>query len=73
MIGELFKKYREQIMYVFFGGFTTLVNWGVYALFADFVLGEGDMNKSISKTIAWGAAVIFAFITNKFFVFEHKS
>ncbi len=73
MIGELFKKYREQISYLFFGVMTTLVNWGVYYLFAWLILGEGDLNKSISKAIAWVFAVVFAFVTNKFFVFETKS
>lgn len=73
IIRELFKKYREQIAYLFFGGMTTAVNWITYALLANIILGEGDLNKSISKAVAWSVAVIFAFFTNKFFVFQHKN
>lgn len=70
ILRELFKKYREQIAYLFFGGMTTLVNWVTYAL----VTGIwDDFNKSLANTIAWGAAVLFAFFTNKFFVFKHES
>ncbi len=69
-IRELFKKYREQITYIFFGGLTTLVNWVVYAILAYLVFGEGDFNKSIAKAIAIVASIVFAFFTNKFFVFQ---
>lgn len=70
ILRELYKKYREQITYLFFGGMTTLVNWVTYALLTGF---SEDMNKSLANAIAWGAAVLFAFFTNKFFVFRHKS
>lgn len=70
IVRELFKKYREQISYLFFGGMTTLVNWGTYAL----MTGVAEsMNKSLANAVAWLAAVLFAFFTNKFFVFRHKS
>ena len=70
IIRELYKKYREQIMYLFFGGLTTLVNWLTYALLTGF---GGGINKIAAETVAWSAAVIFAFFTNKFFVFNIKS
>ena len=70
ILRELFKKYREQIAYLFFGGLTTLVNWGAYALLTGFC---ESLNKSLANAIAWLAAVLFAFFTNKFFVFRHAS
>ena len=70
MIRELLKKYREQIAYLFFGGLTTLVNWGTYALLTVF---PPFANLSAANAVAWLAAVLFAFFTNKFFVFRHKS
>ena len=70
MIRELLKKYREQIAYLFFGGLTTLVNWGTYALLTVF---PSFTNLSAANAAAWLAAVLFAFFTNKFFVFRHKS
>ncbi|AJA47768.1 hypothetical protein CPAST_c16980 [Clostridium pasteurianum DSM 525 = ATCC 6013] len=58
----------EKISYLFFGGLTTLVNivsyWALTAL-----LGFNYIYASI---IAWIIAVIFAFITNKLYVFKSE-
>lgn len=69
MIGELFKKYREQITYLFFGVMTTAVNYVTYWLCSSLILGE-DSLLTVSQTIAWLVSVLFAFITNKFCVFK---
>ena len=69
MIGELLKKYREQISYLFFGVMTTVVNYFTYWLFSSVILGA-DSVLTVSQTIAWLASVLFAFVTNKFFVFK---
>ena len=68
-IKELFTKYKEQILYVFFGGLTTLINWGAYALCYN-VLGVSNVPSVI---IAWILGVAFAFVTNKLWVFESRS
>ena len=68
MIGKLIKKYKEIIMYLIFGVLTTLVNWFCYAF-----LTKSGMEMNISNCIAWLVAVLFAFITNKVFVFESKN
>lgn len=65
----LFIKFKEQIFYVVFGGLTTLINWGVYALCYN-VLGVTNVPSVI---IAWIISVAFAFVTNKLWVFESKS
>lgn len=67
-IKELFKKYRELIMYVIIGGCTTLVNWIVYA-----VLTAVGVGMTFSNGAAWACAVIFAFFANKLLVFESRS
>lgn len=64
---QLLKKYKEQILYLVFGGLTTLVNIAVY-----FVCRHMGANVTISTIVAWFAAVLFAYITNKLFVFESK-
>lgn len=61
----LLKKYREMIMYCIMGALTTVVYFGVYALFK--YLGMHYMPNSC---VSWAAAVMFAFITNKYFVFR---
>ena len=68
-IRELIHKYRSLILYVAFGGMTTLVNMAAYWLCFD-VLGIPNVPSTV---IAWILAVSFAFITNKLWVFESKS
>ena len=68
-IWELFLKYKEMVLYLVFGGLTTLVNIVTYALFA-YVFNMGTV---VSTTLAWIVSVIFAYITNKIFVFESKT
>lgn len=68
MLKSLFLKYKELILYVFFGGLTTLVNWGLYWLLADFF----HVPYLWSTAIAQIAAILFAYITNRIWVFESK-
>lgn len=75
---ELIIKYREIITYVIFGGLTTLVNWGVYALSTRLLppatpTGLSEFQLGICAAIAWIAGVLFAFVTNKIWVFESKN
>lgn len=70
MIKKLIIKYKELIIYVIFGGLTTVVNLVVFHLFGKLL---GDERYLITNIIAWFAAVVFAFITNKIWVFESKS
>ena len=65
-----FNKHREGILYLVFGVLTTLVNFLVFLLFS-WVLDESFY--LVSNLIAWVAAVIFAFVVNKIFVFNEKS
>ena len=67
---DLFNKYRELISYVFFGALTTVVSVGAFKIF-DGILGE--RNYLLTNIISWILAVIFAFFTNKLWVFESKT
>lgn len=74
-IKELIIKYKELITYFIFGVLTTLVNWAVYTALV-FVLPDSiqeGVKITVSNAVAWVAGVIFAFITNKIWVFESKS
>lgn len=64
----LFTKYKETIYYLVFGVLSTIVNIAVYILCTRTL----NIDFIISNWIAWIAAVIFAYITNKFWVFESK-
>lgn len=67
---------KEVISYLFFGVLTTVVSWVSYALFVKVlgVSGPDDTLKiSVCNVLSWIAAVLFAYITNKIFVFESRS
>lgn len=65
---ELFHKYKEVISYLFFGVATTIVNLVVFFVCKD-ILG---IDYKISNAIGWFLSVLFAFFTNKYFVFASK-
>ncbi len=68
-IMSLLRKNKELIAYIVFGLLTTLVNWLVYSLLVEFLV----LPITASNAIAWFAAVLFAFVTNKMYVFNSKS
>lgn len=74
-IFELLKKYKELITYFIFGVLTTLVNWVTYTLLVK--ISPGQISEltwiTVSNAVAWVAGVLFAFVTNKIWVFESKS
>ena len=72
---ELLKKYKGVILYVLFGGMTTVVDWGVSFLLY-YLWGEAiDATPWLihgANVIAWVAAVSFAYVTNRIWVFESR-
>ncbi|MBS9338405.1 GtrA family protein [Fructobacillus sp. M2-14] len=66
MVKELLKKYNKIIIYLILGFGTFLVNMFSYGFFSSFT------NYSISYTLAWAVAVLFAYVTNRKWVFESK-
>lgn len=62
----LFRKNREVVLYLIFGALTTVVN---YVIYIPLHHGAGVF-ASVANVAAWIVAVMFAFITNKPFVFE---
>lgn len=63
------KNRKEIINYIIFGVLTTVVNFIVYWLF-NRIFGKNYY--LLSNVIAWIAAVAFAYVTNKIWVFESK-
>ena len=63
-----FERYREIILYLFFGGATTLVNAIVH-----FALSFGaGLDAWLAGAVANAVAIIFAFFVNKIYVFVSK-
>ena len=65
----LYFNYKEVINYLIFGALCTVVNFATYFLFAKILLVE----EVTSSGLSWFFAVLFAYITNKLFVFESKT
>lgn len=70
MIKKLFLKYKELISYVFFGVLATVVNLVSFKIF-DVILGEHLY--LVTNIVSWIITVVFAYFTNKLWVFESKS
>ena len=62
---------RETILYILFGVATTVVNYVVFHLLYNVLWRQ--TNSLAANAAAFVAAVIFAFVVNKTFVFESKS
>ena len=68
-IKELMKKYQELIKYFIIGVITTIINYAIFAILTSAL----NIDIHVSNIIAWIVSVIFAYFTNKLFVFESKS
>lgn len=68
-IKQLCIKYRETLAYLFFGFLTFIVSIASYKLL-NITL---SINELIANVISWVAAVTFAYITNKIWVFNAKT
>ena len=74
-IKELLLQYREVLLYLIFGGLTTVVDWGLSFLLYHFWGDAIEANAILvhgANVIAWAAAVLFAFITNRIWVFKSE-
>ena len=70
MIKNLWLRYKELFFYAVFGVGATVINIVSYSVLAN---AFGKKYFLIANIIAWILVFIFAFITNKLFVFESKS
>lgn len=66
---NLVTHYYSVLSYLFFGGLTTLINIVVFTV----LNSTTGWNYQISNVIAWFLSVLFAYITNKLWVFNSKT
>lgn len=75
------EKMREMAVYIIFGVLTTLINWVIYTLLTWALGMEGYPEGSgsylfignVSNAVAWVVSVLFAFFTNKRYVFKSSA
>ena len=69
-------KYKEQVLYMAVGVGTTLVDWGLFAVFVLFIPSVGGeflqkiTPNFLAYSVAWLSSVIFAYVMSRIFVFE---
>lgn len=66
---QLIEKYKDVIPYAVFGVLTTLVNIGSYWIMAH----PMKMPVMVSTVIAWILSVLFAYLTNRKWVFHSEA
>ena len=75
-IKTLYKKHEEIIVYLIVGVLTTIVAWGAKfganALFFHNTMYPTPFENGVLSTVNWTAGVIFAYFTNRRFVFKSK-
>ena len=71
---SLYKKYEEIVNYLIVGVLTTVVSLVVkWGLLFTILNAKNAFQLPVAVVISWIAAVIFAYITNRIFVFKSKS
>ena len=65
---NLYKKNEEILNYLIFGVLTTIISIASYAIFTNIF----NISILVSNVLSWILSVLFAFITNKLFVFKSK-
>lgn len=73
-VKKLFTKYKEIILYIIFGVLTTAVSFVSYGILTKLIQMQSEIaGIAVANVISWICAVIFAFITNKIWVFESRT
>ena len=65
---DLLKRHREGLLYVLFGCGTTFSNWFTYCICVEVF----HLDITVSNALACLVGVIFAFVTNKLYVFQSR-
>lgn len=73
-INNLYNKYNELVNYIIVGALTTVVSLLSFFLLRTYILvNNTQIDIQSSNVISWVLAVIFAFFTNKKYVFKSKT
>lgn len=65
---EPYKRNKSILLYVFFGGLTTIISIGSFVIFDTYM----NINALLANILSWICAVLFAYTTNRVWVFTSK-
>lgn len=60
-----YRKHKELLLYIIFGGLTTVISIAVFGVFSYIIC----LNEVTANTISWICAVSFSYVTNRVWVF----
>ncbi len=66
---DMYRKYEEGINYLIFGFLAFVLNYVLYYVFA----GLLGIHHLVSTALSWALTVVFAYWTNRTFVFKSKN
>ncbi len=66
LLEPFYKKHKSVLLYLLFGGLTTVISIAVFWLFR----GPFGLDALVANVISWVCAVLFAFLTNRLWVFR---
>lgn len=69
LFNGIYKKYKAVLLYIFFGGCTTVISIAVFYLF-NYIL---QLNELAANVVSWIFAVTFAYVTNRTWVFNSEA
>ena len=75
-LADMYRAHKEGMRYLIFGALATIVNIAVYVIFSKLILKaipDENVIVNVSEIVAFIVAVIFAYITNKVYVFNSKT
>lgn len=67
-IGIVYRKYKEAIDYLFWGGVAFVLSMVLFYLFANVM----EIYEQFANILSWIICVIFTYLTNRIFVFQSK-
>lgn len=74
MIKNIYEKYKEIINYLIFGVLTTVISLIVYyGLTYTIINPDNAFMLQVANVISWIAGVLFAYFTNRKYVFDSKN
>jgi putative flippase GtrA len=70
----IYQKYKELVNYLIVGVLTTLVSWATYYVCVEWMLNPDIYwQLQVAVLLRWVSGVIFAYFTNRKYVFESKN
>jgi len=66
VLNPFYKRHKEVLLYLFFGGLSFLVNVGSFIILNKSL----SLNELVANVISWIITVLFVYVTNKLWVFK---